>query len=56
MCIRASPIGPYFSSDSSTLTSAERTGNKTLLPNHIVYDLNYNDDKGKATGVRGLDA
>ena len=56
MCIRGCPFGGYFSSVSSTLPSAERTGNMTLLPNQIVYELIYDSDKGKATGVRVLDA
>jgi choline dehydrogenase-like flavoprotein len=41
---------------SATLPSAERTGNMTLLPNQIVYEVIYDNDKGKATGVRVLDA
>ena len=56
MCIRGCPFGGYFSSVSATLPSAERTGNMTLLPNQIVYELIYDNDKGKATGVRVLDA
>ena len=56
LCIRGCPFGGYFSSVSATLPSAERTGNMTLLPNQIVYELIYDNDKGKATGVRVLDA
>ena len=56
MCIRGCPYGAYFSSVSATLPSAERTGNMTLLPDKIVYELIYDNDKGKATGVRVLDA
>jgi len=56
MCIRGCPFGGYFSSVSSTLPSAERTGNMTLMANQIVYELIYDADKGKATGVRVLDA
>jgi choline dehydrogenase-like flavoprotein len=56
LCIRGCPYGAYFSSLSSTLPSAERTGNMTLLANKIVYELIYDNDKGKATGVRVLDA
>ncbi|HEV7607024.1 MAG TPA: GMC family oxidoreductase [Steroidobacteraceae bacterium] len=56
LCIRGCPFGGYFSSVSSTLPSAERTGNMTLLPNQIVYEIIYDNDKGKATGVRVLDA
>jgi choline dehydrogenase-like flavoprotein len=56
MCIRGCPFGGYFSSVSATLPSAERTGNMTLMPNQIVYELIYDNDKGKATGVRVLDS
>jgi choline dehydrogenase-like flavoprotein len=56
MCIRGCPFGGYFSSVSSTLPSAERTGNMTLLADQIVYEMIYDNEKGKATGVRVIDA
>jgi glucoside 3-dehydrogenase (cytochrome c) catalytic subunit len=56
MCIRGCPFGGYFSSVSATLPSAERTGNMTLLADQIAYEIIYDNDKGKATGVRVLDA
>ncbi|WP_043693999.1 GMC family oxidoreductase [Luteibacter sp. 9133] len=56
MCMRGCPFGGYFSSNSSTLPSAERTGNMTMVTDAIVYELIYDNDKGKATGVRVLDA
>jgi len=56
MCIRGCPFGGYFSSNASTLPSAQKTGNMTLVPNAIVYELIYDAKKGKATGVRVLDA
>lgn len=56
MCIRGCPFGAYFSSNASTLPAAEKTGNMTLVPNAIVYEVIYDDKKGKATGVRVLDA
>ena len=56
MCIRGCPFGAYFSSNSSTLPAAQKTGNMTLVPNAIVYEVIYDDKKGKATGVRVLDA
>jgi choline dehydrogenase-like flavoprotein len=56
MCIRGCPFGAYFSSVTATLPSAERTGNMTLLADQIVYELIYDNDKGKATGVRVVDA
>lgn len=56
MCIRGCPFGGYFSSVSATLPSAERTGNMTLLADQIVYELIYDNDRGRATGVRVIDA
>ena len=56
MCIRGCPFGAYFSSVSSTLPAAEKTGNMTLRPNSIVHELIYDDKRGRASGVRVLDA
>ncbi|HEY5806712.1 MAG TPA: GMC family oxidoreductase, partial [Povalibacter sp.] len=56
MCIRGCPFGAYFSSNSSTLPSAERTGNMTLLPNAIVHELIYDEKHQRASGVRVRDA
>jgi choline dehydrogenase-like flavoprotein len=56
MCIRGCPFGAYFSSNSSTLPAAERTGNMTLRPNSIVYEIIYDEKKQRASGVRVLDA
>jgi len=55
-CIRGCPFGAYFSSNASTLPAAQKTGNMTLVPNAIVYELIYDEKKGRATGVRVLDA
>jgi choline dehydrogenase-like flavoprotein len=56
LCIRGCPYGAYFSSNSSTLPAAEATGNMTLRPNSIAYELIYDDSKQRATGVRVVDA
>jgi len=56
MCIRGCPYGGYFSSVSATLPSAERTGNMTLLPDQIAYEIIYDEKKGRATGVRVIDS
>jgi len=56
LCSRGCPFGAYFSSNSSTLPAAEKTGNMTLRPNSIVYELIYDEKKGRASGVRVLDA
>lgn len=55
-CVRGCPFGGYFSSNSSTLPAAERTGNMHLRPNSIAYEIVYDDEKGKASGVRIIDA
>ena len=55
LCIRGCPYGAYFSSNSSTLPAAEATGNMTLRPNSIVYELIYDDKQRRATGVRVMD-
>lgn len=56
LCQRGCPFGGYFSSNSSTLPWAARTGNLTLRPNAIVESIIYDEQKGKATGVRVIDA
>jgi choline dehydrogenase-like flavoprotein len=56
LCIRGCPYGAYFSSNSSTLPAAEATGNMTLRPNSIVYEIVYDESKRRASGVRVLDS
>ena len=56
LCSRGCPYGGYFSSNSCTLPSAARSNNMTLRPNSIVYELIYDEQKGKATGVKVLDS
>lgn len=55
-CMRGCPFGAYFSSNSSTLPAAEATGNMTIRPNSIVYEVVYDKNLGKATGVKVIDA
>ncbi len=55
LCSRGCPFGGYFSSNASTLPWAAKTGNLTLKSNSIVESIVYNDEKGKATGVRVVD-
>ncbi|MDU8885818.1 GMC family oxidoreductase [Yeosuana sp. MJ-SS3] len=55
-CKRGCPFGAYFSSNSSTLPTAEATGNMTLRPNSIVYEVVYDEQLGKATGVKVIDS
>ena len=54
-CWRGCPFGGYFSSNSSTLPAAERTGNMTLRPNSIVHEIVYDEATKMATGVRIID-
>ena len=54
-CMRGCPFGAYFSSLSSTMPAAERTGNLTLRPDAIVHEVIYDPDSQKATGVRVID-
>ncbi|PCJ93197.1 MAG: GMC family oxidoreductase [Flavobacteriaceae bacterium] len=55
-CSRGCPYGAYFSSMAVTLPAAEATGNMTLRPHSIVTSIIYDEAKGKATGVRVVDA
>ncbi len=56
LCTRGCPFGAYFSTQSSTMPAAVATGNMTLRPHSIVTEVLYDKEKGKATGVRILDA
>lgn len=56
LCQRGCPFGGYFSSNASTLPWAAKTGNLTLRPQSVVHSIIYDDVKGKATGVRVIDA
>ncbi|MDQ8184683.1 GMC family oxidoreductase [Pelagicoccus sp. SDUM812002] len=55
-CIRGCPYAGYFSSNSGTLPAAYATGNLSLRPFSIASELIYDNEKGKAIGVRIIDA
>jgi choline dehydrogenase-like flavoprotein len=55
MCARGCPFGAYFSSNSSTLPAAVKTGNLTLRPHSVVHSIIYDEKKNRATGVRVID-
>ncbi|MEI8110393.1 MAG: GMC family oxidoreductase [Chitinophagia bacterium] len=55
-CWLGCPFGAYFSTQSSTLPAAQKTGNLTLRPWSIVTKVLYDKDKKRATGVEVLDA
>ncbi|WP_128543153.1 GMC oxidoreductase [Larkinella soli] len=54
-CARGCPYGAYFSSNSATLPAAARTGRLTLRPFSVVQSVLYDEQKGRATGVRVID-
>ncbi|HET9003869.1 MAG TPA: GMC family oxidoreductase, partial [Gemmatimonadaceae bacterium] len=55
-CWLGCPYGAYFSTQSSTLPAAVKTGRLTLRPFAIVNEVLYDKNRKRATGVRVLDA
>lgn len=56
LCQRGCPYGGYFSSNSSTLPWAERSGKMTLRPDSVVHSIIFDEKLNKATGVRVINA
>ncbi len=56
LCMRGCPLGGYFSSNSSTLPWAMKTGNLTIRPHSVVHSIIYDEQKQKAVGVRVIDS
>ena len=56
MCNRGCVYGGYYSSNASTLPWAMKTGKCTIRPFSVVHSIIYDEKKGKATGVRIVDA
>ena len=54
-CDLGCPFGAYFSTQSSTLPAAVKTGNLTLRPWSIVTRIVYDKDTKRASGVEILD-
>ena len=54
-CWLGCPYGAYFSTQSSTLPAAMKTGRLTLKPWAIVNEVLYDKARKRATGVRVLD-
>ena len=54
-CYRGCTPGAYFSSLSATLPAAAATGRMTLQPESIVHSVIYDEQRGRATGVRYVD-
>jgi choline dehydrogenase-like flavoprotein len=55
-CERGCITGSYFSSLSATLPAAAATGRMTLRPNSVVESVLYDATRGRARGVRVIDA
>jgi len=55
-CWLGCPYGGYFSTQSSTLPAAVKTGRLTLRPFALVSEVIYDRDRKRATGVRVIDA
>ncbi len=55
LCMRGCPFGGYFSSVSSTLPWAKKTGNLTVRPFSVVHSIIYDGQKKNAIGVRVID-
>jgi choline dehydrogenase-like flavoprotein len=55
-CWLGCPYGAYFSTQSSTLPAATKTGRLTLRPFAIASEVIYDKNTKRATGVRVLDA
>ena len=55
MCQRGCITGSYFSSLSSTLPAAEKTGRLTVRPFSVVHSLIYDPKTQRVSGVRVID-
>lgn len=55
-CQRGCSAGAYFSTQSSTLPAARKTGNLTLKSDAVVAGIDYDPATRRATGVRVVDA
>ncbi|MES2882476.1 MAG: GMC family oxidoreductase, partial [Bacteroidota bacterium] len=55
LCMRGCALGGYFSSVTSTLPWAKKTGNLTVRPHSVVHSIIYDDQKQQAIGVRVID-
>lgn len=55
ICARGCSYGAYFSTQSSTLPAAQKTGRLTLITDAVVEAVNYDPATRRATGVRFID-
>ncbi|MES2898228.1 MAG: GMC family oxidoreductase [Pseudomonadota bacterium] len=56
MCERGCSFGAYFSTQSSTLPAALKTGRLRIATNAIVHSVIYDAKTNRATGVRVIDS
>lgn len=54
-CQKGCSFGAYFSSQSSTLPAAAKTGNLHIAPNSVVHSLIYDEKRNRVRGVRVID-
>ncbi|WP_020208625.1 GMC oxidoreductase [Gilvimarinus chinensis] len=55
-CQKGCSFGAYFSTQSSTLPAALKTGNLSIATDSIVHSVIYDDKENRVTGVRIIDA
>lgn len=55
LCHRGCPYGAYFSTQSSTLPAAVKTGNLTIKTGAVVNRIIYDEQLQRATGVEVID-
>lgn len=55
ICARGCSYGAYFSTQSSTLPAAQKTGRLTVVTDAIVEKLDYDATTRRVTGVRWID-
>lgn len=54
-CQKGCSFGAYFSTQSSTLPAAAKTGNLHIAPNSVVHSLIYDEQTQRIKGVRVID-
>ncbi|NOU52230.1 GMC family oxidoreductase [Pseudoalteromonas sp. JBTF-M23] len=54
-CQKGCSFGAYFSTQSSTLPAAAKTGNLHIAPNSVVHSLIYDRNRNRVVGVRVVD-
>ncbi|WP_049722920.1 GMC oxidoreductase [Gilvimarinus polysaccharolyticus] len=55
-CQKGCSFGAYFSTQSSTLPAAIKTGNLTIATDSVVHSVIYDDKQNRVTGVRIIDS